>query len=118
MDGVLAILVFIAPSAIIYSILLVYSSEETLADSVDSFPSEQTTEISLWERLGKAAMLDIESSEFSWHSLSSLHHTEHSSGGEFSEDEVNKAVEVGDIFLSRTRHVLLLVEYITHNMFN
>ncbi|RWR76489.1 dual specificity protein phosphatase PHS1 [Cinnamomum micranthum f. kanehirae] len=69
-------------------------SEETLADSVDSFPSEHTTEISLWERLGKAAMLDIESSEFSWHSLSSLHHTEHSSGSEFSEDEVNKAVEV------------------------
>ncbi|CAJ1937571.1 unnamed protein product [Sphenostylis stenocarpa] len=52
------------------------------------------TEISLWERLGKAAMLDIESSSFSWDMLSSLHHTEHSSSNEQSEDEMNKALEV------------------------
>lgn len=52
------------------------------------------TEISLWERLGKAAMLDIESSSFSWDNLSSLHHTEHSSSNEHSEDEMNKALEV------------------------
>ncbi|KAL2342817.1 hypothetical protein Fmac_004102 [Flemingia macrophylla] len=49
---------------------------------------------SLWERLGKAAMLDIESSSFSWDMLSSLHHTEHSSSNEHSEDEMNKALEV------------------------
>lgn len=52
------------------------------------------TEIRLWERLGKAAMLDIESSSFSWDMLSSLHHTEHSSSNEQSEDEMNKALEV------------------------
>ncbi|KAI4336383.1 hypothetical protein L6164_014916 [Bauhinia variegata] len=55
---------------------------------------EQTTEISLWERLGKAATLDIESSSFSWDMLSSLHHTEHSSSNEHSEDEMNRALEV------------------------
>ncbi|XP_017436470.1 dual specificity protein phosphatase PHS1 isoform X1 [Vigna angularis] len=52
------------------------------------------TEIRLWERLGKAAMLDIESSSFSWDMLSSLHHTEHGSSNEQSEDEMNKALEV------------------------
>lgn len=52
------------------------------------------TEISLWERLGKAAMLDIESGSFSWEGLSSLHHTEHSSSNEHSEDEMNKPLEV------------------------
>ena len=52
------------------------------------------TETSLWERLGKAAMLDIESGSFSWDMLSSLHHTEHSSSNEHSEDEMNKALEV------------------------
>ncbi|XXG79197.1 hypothetical protein AAC387_Pa09g0319 [Persea americana] len=66
---------------------------QLVADPVDSSSFEQAREISLWERLGKAAMLDIESSEFSWCSLSSLHHTEHSST-EHSEDEMNKAVEV------------------------
>ncbi|KAL0354990.1 UNVERIFIED_CONTAM: Dual specificity protein phosphatase PHS1 [Sesamum radiatum] len=39
-------------------------------------------------------MLDIESSTFSWSTLSSLHHTEHSSSTEHSEDEMNKALEV------------------------
>ncbi|KAL2462337.1 Dual specificity protein phosphatase PHS1 [Abeliophyllum distichum] len=63
-------------------------------DSKSSPPSEQATEISLWERLGKASMLDIESSFFSWKMLSSLHHTEHSSSTEQSEDEMNKALEV------------------------
>jgi len=57
-------------------------------------PPVQTTEVSLWERLGNAAMLDIESSSFSWERLSSLHHTEHSSSNEHSEDEMNKALEV------------------------
>ncbi|GJT84492.1 RNA-directed DNA polymerase, eukaryota, reverse transcriptase zinc-binding domain protein, partial [Tanacetum coccineum] len=45
-------------------------------------PFEQVVEISLWERLGKAAMLNIELSSFSWDMLSSLHHTEHSSSNE------------------------------------
>lgn len=57
-------------------------------------PFEQVTEISVWERLGKAAMLNIESAAFSWDMLSSLHHTEHSSSNEHSEDESNKALEV------------------------
>lgn len=71
-----------------------FSSEESNVD-VRSSPPEQVTEISLWERLGKAAMLDIESSSFSWNMLSSLHHTEHgSSAAEQSDDEMNKAVEV------------------------
>jgi atypical dual specificity phosphatase len=39
-------------------------------------------------------MLDIESGSFSWDELSSLHHTEHSSSNEHSEDEMNKALEV------------------------
>lgn len=72
-----------------------YSAGQLVADPVDSSSFEQAREISLWERLGKAAMLDIEPSEFSWCSLSSLHHTEHSST-EHSEDEMNKAVEVHD----------------------
>ncbi|KAJ7957184.1 dual specificity protein phosphatase PHS1-like [Quillaja saponaria] len=53
-----------------------------------------TAEISLWERLGKAAILDIESSSFSWDMLSSLHHTEHSSSMEHCEDDTNRALEV------------------------
>ncbi|KAL6576411.1 Very-long-chain (3R)-3-hydroxyacyl-CoA dehydratase [Orobanche hederae] len=57
-------------------------------------PPQQATEFSVWERLGKADMLDIESSSsFSWNTLSSLHHTEHSSSTEQSEDEM-KALEV------------------------
>lgn len=63
-------------------------------DSKSSPPSEQATETNLWERLGKAAKLDIDSSSFSWNMLSSLHHTEHSSSCEHSEDEMNKPIEV------------------------
>ncbi|PSR89420.1 Dual specificity protein like [Actinidia chinensis var. chinensis] len=70
------------------------SAGNFISDSKSSLPSEQATEISLWERLGKAAMLDIESNSFSWDMLSSLHHTEHSSSTEHSEDEMNKALEV------------------------
>ncbi|KAI3671462.1 hypothetical protein L1987_87200 [Smallanthus sonchifolius] len=70
---------------------------------------EQLTEISLWERLGKAAMLNIESSSFSWNMLSSLHHTEHSSRNEHSEDDTNKALEVtvnsgGVVFFALFNH--------------
>ncbi|KVI06124.1 Actin-fragmin kinase, catalytic domain-containing protein [Cynara cardunculus var. scolymus] len=71
-------------------------------------PPEQVTEISLWERLGKAAMLNIESSSFSWDMLSSLHHTEHSSCND-SEDDMNKALEVtvnsgGVVFFALFNH--------------
>ncbi|XP_061957500.1 dual specificity protein phosphatase PHS1-like isoform X4 [Populus nigra] len=66
---------------------------ESIVDS-KSPPPEQAPEVSLWERLGKAAALDIESSSFSWDMLSSLHHTEHSSSTENSEDEMSKALEV------------------------
>ncbi|KAG6410432.1 hypothetical protein SASPL_128492 [Salvia splendens] len=57
-------------------------------------PPEQATEISLWDRLGKSDMLDIDSSSFSWNTLSSLHHTEHSSSTEQSEDEMTRPLEV------------------------
>ncbi|XP_016446046.1 dual specificity protein phosphatase PHS1 isoform X3 [Nicotiana tabacum] len=70
------------------------SAVESSLDQVDPLPSEQTPEVNLWERLGKAAVLDIESNTFSWNMLSSLHHTEHSSSTEQSEDETNKALEV------------------------
>ncbi|KAI3746600.1 hypothetical protein L6452_09037 [Arctium lappa] len=46
----------------------------------------------LWERLGKAAVLNVESSSFSWDKLSSLHHTEHSCSND-SEDDKNKELE-------------------------
>lgn len=57
-------------------------------------PPDQDSEPNLWERLGNAAMLDIESGDFSWDGLSSLHHTEHTSSAEYSEDEMNKPMEV------------------------
>ncbi|CAM0913071.1 unnamed protein product [Alopecurus aequalis] len=55
---------------------------------------DQPPEISVWERLGNASALDIESSDFSWNMLSSLHHTEHSNSSEHSEDEMSKALEM------------------------
>lgn len=61
---------------------------------VSSVNSEQAPETSLWERLGSAAALDIESVDFPWVALSSLHHTEHTSSAEQSEDEMNRALEV------------------------
>ncbi|KAL6996855.1 Very-long-chain (3R)-3-hydroxyacyl-CoA dehydratase [Sarracenia purpurea var. burkii] len=70
------------------------SAGEFISDLKTSLPPEQVTEINFWERLGKAAMLDIESSSFSWDMLSSLHNTEHSSSTEPCEDEMNKALEV------------------------
>ncbi|XP_010251326.2 PREDICTED: dual specificity protein phosphatase PHS1-like isoform X1 [Nelumbo nucifera] len=70
------------------------SAGELILESKSLLPSDQPPDISLWERLGAAAMLDIESSEFSWDMLSSLHHTEHSSSTEHSEDETNRALEV------------------------
>ncbi|PQQ18103.1 dual specificity protein phosphatase PHS1-like [Prunus yedoensis var. nudiflora] len=70
-----------------------FSAGESVDDWADHLPTEQTTEVNLWERLSKAATLDIESSSFSWDRLSSLHHTEHSSSNDNSEDEMNKALE-------------------------
>jgi atypical dual specificity phosphatase len=55
-------------------------------------------------------MLDIESGSFSWDELSSLHHTEHSSSNEHSEDEMNKALEV--------HQFSTLVIYIKLSVFN
>jgi atypical dual specificity phosphatase len=55
-------------------------------------------------------MLDIESGSFSWDDLSSLHHTEHSSSNEHSEDEMNKALEV--------HQFSTLVIYIKLSVFN
>ncbi|XP_015937776.1 dual specificity protein phosphatase PHS1 [Arachis duranensis] len=69
------------------------SPGEAIEDATSDRPPKQT-EVNLWERLGKAEMLDIESSMFSWDRLTSLHHTEHSSINENSEDEMNKALEV------------------------
>lgn len=66
----------------------------TGSSSASLLPSEQVPEISLWEQLGQAAQVDIDSSDFSWDTLSSLHHTEHTSSTEHSEDEMNKALEV------------------------
>lgn len=85
---------------------LTFSAGESLVDSKGSLPAGQTTEITLWERLGNADMLDIELSLFSWDMLSSLHHTEHSSSTEHSEDELNKALEVfGLIYLTIYRDI-------------
>ncbi|XP_057972277.1 dual specificity protein phosphatase PHS1-like isoform X2 [Malania oleifera] len=70
------------------------SAGESNVDSKTSLPSEQAVEISLWERFGKAAILDIESNSFSWDMLSSLHRTEHSCSTDHSEDELNRALEV------------------------
>ncbi|XP_010550757.1 PREDICTED: dual specificity protein phosphatase PHS1 isoform X2 [Tarenaya hassleriana] len=72
-------------------------------------PIKQSSEISLWERLGKASMLDIESSLFSWNMLSSLHHTEHSSNSDPSEEDQIKALEVtvnsgGVVFFALFNH--------------
>ncbi|KAF6169613.1 hypothetical protein GIB67_004005 [Kingdonia uniflora] len=70
------------------------SAGESIAESTSSQCSDQASEISLWERLGKCASLDIVSSEFSWDMLSSVHHSEHSSSTDHSEDEMNKPLEV------------------------
>ncbi|KAJ3691831.1 hypothetical protein LUZ61_020995 [Rhynchospora tenuis] len=55
---------------------------------------DQPQETSLWERLGNSLSLDIQSTHFSWDLLHSLHHTEHTSSADQSEDECNKVLEV------------------------
>lgn len=69
-----------------------FRSGEQIVDPTSSNLSEQVSEISLWERLGRASTID--SSELSWDMLCSLHRTEHSSSTDCSEDELNKALEV------------------------
>ncbi|CAI8599033.1 unnamed protein product [Vicia faba] len=59
---------------------------------IDMLPDH--TEISVWDRLGKAEMLDIDSHSFSWDTLSSLHHTEHTNSNQHSDDEVNRVLEI------------------------
>ncbi|XP_076891154.1 dual specificity protein phosphatase PHS1-like [Bidens hawaiensis] len=89
---------------------MLLSAAGDLSLDLKKLPSfEQVTEISLWERLGKAAMLNIESSSFSWNMLSSLHRTEQSSSIEHSEDDMNKALEVtvnsgGVVFFALFNH--------------
>ncbi|URD92821.1 Actin-fragmin kinase, catalytic [Musa troglodytarum] len=68
--------------------------QELSCDSSNIQICVQPPETSLWERLGSASVLDIESNDFSWDALMSLHHTEHTSSSEHSEDEMNKAMEV------------------------
>ncbi|CAL9136664.1 unnamed protein product [Musa textilis] len=68
--------------------------QELSCDLLNKQRCGQPPEMSLWGRLGNASVLDIESSNFSWDALSSLHHTEHTSSSEQSEDEMNKAMEV------------------------
>lgn len=73
---------------------MLFSAGESAFDLKTPLPSDERTQISLWERLGKASRLDINSSCFSWDQLSSLHHTEHASSAEHSEDDMNKALEI------------------------
>ncbi|XP_015699315.1 dual specificity protein phosphatase PHS1-like isoform X1 [Oryza brachyantha] len=62
---------------------------------MDSSLSYQLPSASLWDRLGKVTMMDIESSDFSWSSLSSLHHTKHSTTStEPCEDDTSRSFEV------------------------
>ncbi|KAL1812632.1 hypothetical protein ACET3Z_022697 [Daucus carota] len=84
------------------------SAGESSLDSTSALPADQVREFSLWDRLGKAAVLDIESNSFSWSMLSSVHRTENSSSTEPSEDEMNKPLEVtvnsgGVLFLALFR---------------
>lgn len=62
--------------------------------TTDTLATDQVTEFNLLDRLGKAAMLDIESTSFSWNMLSSVHRAENSSSTEPSEDDMNKPLEV------------------------
>lgn len=55
---------------------------------------DQVPEVSLRDKLGNAATLDVEASDISWDTLFSLHHTKYTSSNEHSEDELNKALEV------------------------
>ncbi|CAM0881183.1 unnamed protein product [Alopecurus aequalis] len=65
------------------------------SDVIYSDPCDQLPKISLWDRLGRVSMMDIESSNFSWSSLSSLHHTKHTTTStEPTEDDTSRSFEV------------------------
>lgn len=87
---------------------LAFSAGESSEEWKGPASPEHTTEVNLWERLGKAATLDIESSLFSWDWLSSLHHTEHSSSTDQSEDEMNKALEVSNPLQLHMGHLIFI----------
>ncbi|KAF0920799.1 hypothetical protein E2562_037216 [Oryza meyeriana var. granulata] len=62
---------------------------------IDSSLSYKLPATSLWDRLGRVTMMDIESSDFSWSSLSSLHHTKHTTtSAEPCEDDTGRSFEV------------------------
>lgn len=70
------------------------SAEESCINLKNTPTLGHSSEVSLFQRLGNAAMLDIESSSFSWNMLSSLHHAENGNSTEQTEDEMSKALEV------------------------
>ncbi|KAM0861431.1 hypothetical protein ACQ4PT_045892 [Festuca glaucescens] len=68
---------------------------DTDSDAIYPDPFDQLPKTSLWDRLGRVSMMDIESSNFSWNSLSSLHHTKHTTTStEPTEDDTNRSFEV------------------------
>jgi hypothetical protein len=72
---------------------------DTDSDAIYPDPFDQLPKTSLWDRLGRVSMMDIESSNFSWSSLSSLHHTKHTSTStEPTEDDTNRSFEVCTCF--------------------
>jgi hypothetical protein len=82
-------------------LLLLYCSSEVLdladpdSNVIDPDPCDQVPEGILWERLGRVSMMDIESSNFSWSSLTSLHHTKHAATStDPSEDDISRSFEV------------------------
>ncbi|KAJ1283717.1 hypothetical protein BS78_03G147900 [Paspalum vaginatum] len=69
--------------------------EDPDSNVIDPEPCDQAPEASLWERLGGVSMMDIESSNFRWSSLTSLHHTKHTATStDPSEDDINRSFEV------------------------
>lgn len=55
-------------------------------------------------------MMDIESSTFSWSSLTSLHHTKHTTtSNDPSEDDINRSFEVCICFIHVPYKLLLFV---------
>ncbi|XP_047046175.1 dual specificity protein phosphatase PHS1-like [Lolium rigidum] len=68
---------------------------DTDRDAIYPDPFDQLPKTSLWDRLGRVSMMDIESSNFSWSYLSSLHHTKHTTTStEPTEDDTNRSFEV------------------------
>ncbi|CAL9043351.1 unnamed protein product [Musa banksii] len=72
----------------------VSDSDKPNNSATRSQPPGLVPEISLRDQLGNAATLDVGASDISWDTLYSLHHTKHTSSNEYSEDELNKALEV------------------------